>query len=219
MKINLIKYSWLCCLTLGAFSAHASEEDFDFAVDWYNGTSKTVYLQIYNHHDGMYTCAQDIVTLGHNGGHNYWPDTYVDAVYGEISTNSSDIACVEPNDVGSGVLVTKATIDSQEIVQQGDFETSYWSTPVSGKPGQFFNVDEYNAPPPEPPATITTVIFNWNDIEANSSQMLSETISSLTKMLSAKYSEYEHMGSTISKDDSDDKHDISIKFHDTSQDP
>jgi hypothetical protein len=219
MKINLIKFSWLCCLTLGAFSAHASEEDFDFAVGWYNASSKTVYLQIYNHHDGMYTCAEDIKSLVHNEGINYWPDTYVDAVYGEISTKSSDIACVPPDNVASNALITKATIDSQEIVQQGDFEASYWTTQTAGKPAQFFNIDEYNAPPPEPPATITTVIFNWNDIEANSSQMLSETISSLTKMLSTKYSEYEHMGTTISKDDSDNNHDVAIKFHDTSQDP
>lgn len=217
MKINLIKYSWLCCFTLSIFSAHASEDDFDFQVGWYNATSKTVYLQIYNHHDGMYTCAANIVSLGHNGGHNYWPDTYVDAVYGEISTKSSDVACVPPDNVTSNVLITKATTDSQEIIQEGDFEASYWHTQIAGKPAQFFNIDEYNAPPAPPPATITTVTFNWNDIEKNSSPMLSSTISLLTNMISNKYSEYEHMSTAINLDD-DNKYDVTIKFHDTSKD-
>lgn len=174
-------------------------------------------------------CSETMYAAPFDGSHTYGPwsidpgstkgtSSFGAGSYFFVSLDEDQVDHKNVDTVDSDVLQTKLTSNGMDVITPGRYfpGDSYKST-YNGSTAYVLPVS-CDDPTPEPRSTITTVTFSWHDIEANSSQMLSSTMDLLTKMLSTRYSEYEHISTTISQDESDGKHDIAIKFHDTSKD-
>jgi len=223
VKKPFLNYLLFSCLAVSSAQCYAVN---DF-LEWANQTEVTLYYMVM-HEDssGNFTCTNKGTSLAllPDGMESETVDASSAYVYSIVSTESFSLACDSSVlNQPSNVLVTKYTYSegsnkSQILQESASFDTQVYVLSNNDSRTYEYSMSNYTpTPPPPTPANITTVSFSWNNSQGNSPQGLSSTAELLAQMLNKKYPQYEYMNTEITKN-SDNKYDLTIKYHDTSKD-